>query len=182
MGVDIAAGGANQTIAAMRWGPVVRLVHCSSFENTMQTVGELAMVIDKYGPERVSIDVVGLGKGVHDRLKEQGYPVLPYVGGAEVLPEENGLKFLNRRAQDHWHFRDLLEEGYPDLEDDERLAGQFSGIRYETKSDKTIKIESKDEMRRRSFHSPDKAEAVIMAFAEGEEERELIEGEVYDYK
>lgn len=177
MGIDIAAGGANMTIASMRWGPVARIVHRSSFENTMQTAGELAMAIDKYQPEWANIDIVGPGKGVHDRLKEQGYPVLPYIGGAAVPPEEDGMKFLNRRARDHWHFRELLEAGYPDLEDDEHLAGQFVGIHYEVEGDKTIKIESKKKMR---IPSPDMAEATIMAFAEGEEKEE-IEGEVYDF-
>ncbi len=110
MGIDIAAGGANETIAAMRWGPVARIVHRSSFEDTMQTARELAVVIDKYQPEWTNIDVVGVGKGPYDRLKEQGYRVLPYVGGESVEPEdEEGMRFLNRRAKDHWHFRTLLE-------------------------------------------------------------------------
>jgi len=179
MGIDIAAGGANMTVAVMRWGPVARIVHRSSFEDTMQTARELAMVIEKYEPESANIDVVGLGKGPYDRLKEQGYPVLPYVGGAEVEPEEEGMKFLNRRAKDHWHLRTLLEEGYPDLENDEKIASQFVGIHYEIEGEKTIKIESKKKMR---IKSPDEVEANIMAFAEeDEEDTEEIEGEVYDF-
>lgn len=162
VGIDFAAGGVDMTVAAIRQGPVARIIHRSSHTNTMQTTGELAKLLDERRPVRSSMDPIGVGKGPYDRLLEQGYEIVAYIAG-ERATEPN--RFKNRRAEDHWHFREELEDGLVDLPNDEVISGQLSTIKYETGSDKVIQIESKKKMRPRI--SLDDAEAIIQCFSEG---------------
>lgn len=160
-GVDIARSGRDENVVACRRGPVVRILHTSAFVNTMQTVGEVALSIDKENPETVRVDTVGVGAGVYDRLQEQKYPMEEFVAGAEAKDKE---RYLNLRTEAHWLFRERLEAGNVDLPDDSQLIAQLSGIQYKIRSDKKIQVESKEEMKKRGLKSPDKADAVIMAF------------------
>jgi hypothetical protein len=141
--------------------PVIRILRTSAFVNTMQTVGEIALLIDKEKPEIVRVDTIGVGAGVYDRLREQKYPVEEFVAGAG--PKDNE-RYLNLRTEAHWLFRERLEAGNVDLPDDSQLTAQLSGIQYKIRSDKKIQVESKEEMKKRGLKSPDKADAVIMAF------------------
>jgi hypothetical protein len=51
------------------------------------------------------------------------------------------------------------------LTDDKTIA-QLAGIRYSHNSRGQIVIESKDDARKRGVKSPDRAEAIVLAFAE----------------
>jgi len=160
-GVDIARSGGDENVVACRHGPVVRISHTSSFVNTMQTSGEVALLIDKEKPEIVRVDTIGVGAGVYDRLREQNYSVEEFIAGAEAEDKE---RFLNLRAEAHWLFRERLEKGNVDLPDDPDLIAQLSGIQYKIRSDKKIQVESKDEMKKRGLKSPDRVDAIIMSF------------------
>jgi len=160
-GIDIARSGGDENVVACRQGPVVRIAHTSSFVSTMQTTGEIALLIDREKPDIVRVDAVGVGAGVYDRLKELEYPVEEFIAGAEAEDKE---RFLNLRAEAHWLFRERLEKGDIDLPDDPDLIAQLSGIQYKIRSDKKIQVESKEEMKKRGLKSPDRADAVIMAF------------------
>jgi len=161
LGVDVARYGGDENIIARRRGPVVRIVHISAFVSTMQTVGETALVIDEEKPETTRVDTVGVGGGVYDRLEEQNYRVEEFVSGAEAQDKE---RFLNLRAEAHWLFRERLEKGDVDLPDDPQLIAELSGIRYKIRSDKKIQAESKEDMKKRGLKSPNRSDAVIMAF------------------
>ena len=168
IGIDFAAGGADLTVAMLREGPVVRPVYRSSFNNTMRTTGELAAILDEYKPDRATMDPIGVGKGPFDRLIEQGYDVIPYIAGD---PAREKKRFLNKRAEDHWHFREELEEGRVDLPDDDKIIAQLCSIKYHTRSDKVIQIWSKEEMKAAGIKSPDDAEATIQCFSESKTKR-----------
>src|SRR5450759_944112 len=51
---------------------------------------------------------------------------------------------------------------------DEKLIGQLAGIRYKHNARGQIVIESKEDARKRGVKSPDRAEAVMLAFAQHE--------------
>jgi len=81
----------------------VRAIHTWRYQSTMQTVGEVIRIArQKYnitlsdGDVPICIDADGLGKGVADRLEENGCNVIHHHGGAGA--EENQL-YVNRRAE-----------------------------------------------------------------------------------
>lgn len=165
-GIDIARFGGDKNVMAVRWGPVVRIVYMSVFQDTMKTTGEIARKLDEFEPVISKIDTVGIGAGVYDRLKEQNYPVAEVIGGEKPDDTEH---FYNRRAENHWGFRERLESGNIDLPNDPELISQLAGIKYTIMSDRRVKVETKEDMKKRGMKSPDKADAVIMAFCKVKE-------------
>jgi hypothetical protein len=98
------------------------------------------------------IDVPGVGGGVVDRLAELELPVVPYTGGEAPIDKE---RFVNARAEDYWTLRERFEQDEIDIDpDDDKLAAQLGSIKWGIDSRGRIKIESKDDMRKRGLPSP----------------------------
>jgi hypothetical protein len=96
--------------------------------------------------------VVGVGAGVYDRLVELGLPVVAYNGGEAPYDKE---RFVNARAEDYWNLRELFENGEIDIDElDDVLAAQLGSLKWTLGSRGRIKIESKDDMRKRGTPSP----------------------------
>lgn len=141
----------------------MEILPVSPQQDTMMTAGEIAKQADKIKPSSIKIDSTGLGAGVYDRLKEmKNYPVEDIISGEKAHDPE---RFWNFRAEAHWLIRERMEQDMLDLpQKDMELRGQLTNIRYKIKSDKRILIESKEDMRRRGAKSPDKADAIVLAF------------------
>jgi len=175
IGVDVArsVAGDENVIAVARGGEIVDIFAFHS-PDTMKTAGRVAERIDRFkvSGARVNIDVTGVGGGVVDRLREQGHRVNGVAFGGKAL---NQRKFANRGTEMWWHVRKMAEAtfdaarigeynaGALKLPKDPTMIGQLATRRYSVESDGKIYIESKDEMRARGEHSPDRAEAVILA-------------------
>jgi phage terminase large subunit len=113
------------------------------------------------------IDEVGVGAGVFDRLNEMGLPVEGYNGGVTANDCE---AFVNLRAESYWYLREMFEQDAIDLDpDDEELAAQLCAIKWEVDSRGRVKVERKEDMRRRGLPSPDRADAVAMALVQFEQ-------------
>ena len=69
-GVDVARSGADQTVLALRHGLAIKELRRFTQEDTMQTTGRVAGVLQAHGGSAV-VDVIGIGAGVVDRLREQ---------------------------------------------------------------------------------------------------------------
>ena len=108
------------------------------------------------------VDEVGVGSGVLDRLSELGYQVTGFNGGRSPSTETG--TFLNLRAEAFWGLRQLLELGHIALPRDEKLFDELAGIKWRVNSTGKIQLESKDDTRTRLGRSPDRADAVAMAF------------------
>ena len=66
-----------------------------------------------------------------------------------------------------WRAREWLAARDSKLADDDALIAELTAPRYEIVSSGKIKIESKDEMKRRGLRSPDLADAFVLTFAGG---------------
>jgi hypothetical protein len=107
------------------------------------------------------VDVVGVGADVYDRLIEFGLPVTPYNGGEAPYDKE---RFVNARAEDYWNPREIFETSEIDIDElDDKVAAQLGSIKWTVDPRGRIKIESKDDMRKRSMPSPDRTDTVAMA-------------------
>jgi hypothetical protein len=136
----------------------------------MTTAGHIAKAMrdidDEAGKNdwvRAIVDVPGVGRGVVDRLAELDQPVTPYNGGEAPIDKE---RFVNARAEDYWTLRERFEKGEVDINpDDDKFAAQLGSIKWGIDSRGRIKIESKDDMRKRGLPSPDRADTAAMAFS-----------------
>ena len=80
-------------------------------------------------------------------------------------------RYANARAEWWWSLRSRFESGDIAIPDDEELVSQLADIRYKINSRGQIQIESKEDMKRRGGSSPDRADALMLAFGLSEEER-----------
>ncbi|MGH9045870.1 MAG: hypothetical protein ACRDVW_00985, partial [Acidimicrobiales bacterium] len=69
IGVDVARSGADKTVLAVRQGPVVEFLERHRLDDTMAVVGEVLKYRSR-SPMAI-VDVIGIGAGVVDRLREQ---------------------------------------------------------------------------------------------------------------
>lgn len=180
MGADVARYGTDHSILVLRQGG-----HCRVIEDIPSgPVTEFAGIIINRGFEHqakgatqpvVCVDDVGVGGGVTDILREQGYPVVPIVGGAAATQKlPNGKpRFVNKRSELWWNMREAFAgpsgtgaDGWLDIDpNDADMLAQLSNVKYKINSHGQIAVESKDEMAARGLSSPDRADALAYALA-----------------
>lgn len=169
LGVDVGGGGDSSTIAEAR-GPVVRIKSEDHNPDTMQTCGNVIAMLHKTGAHTARVDMVGIGRGVVDRGKEQDYPFVginvgssPYMFKDEDEDQEKEL-FANLRAQAWWYVRTLFETGQIDIDiEDDDLAAELASIQFKRTSTGKIQIESKADAMKRGVRSPNRADALMLA-------------------
>lgn len=161
LGVDVARFGPDKTVIAHRRGPVLRIRSSYGKLDTMETAGHVRLAWRETGATPI-VDVIGIGAGVVDKLRELRVPVME--ANAAASPEDK-TRFLNARAEWFWTVRRELEIGNLDLDPiDEDLASELASLKWKPQSGK-IKIESKEEMKKRGLASPDYADAAAHTFA-----------------
>jgi hypothetical protein len=162
-GVDIARYGSDLSVMYRNRGGVIRLAEKWAKEDTMQSAGRVARTLSAHGVRRppANIDIIGLGAGVFDRLREQRFNVAPYQGSQAALDK---LKYVNRRSEAYWTFRKLMEAGMIDVDPkDEKLAAELTAIKWTVDSAGRVKIEPKEDYIERLGYSPNHADAAVMA-------------------
>jgi len=168
VGVDVARSGADQTVMAILDGCVITGLRRTSREDTMMTTGRVQGIVSAT-PGRVPIvDVIGVGGGVVDRLRELKITVVAFnASEATELKDRSGeLGFVNKRAGAWWRLRELLDPAYGAelaLPPDDLLTGDLTAPHWKVMSGGRIQIESKDEIRKRIGRSPDSGDAVMQA-------------------
>lgn len=165
---DVARFGSDETVIVLRRGPKVRIAKAYGGRDTMRTAGEIIRIARQavagttWRPTLV-VDDAGVGGGVVDRLRELGeFNVRPFNGGTAARQRRD---YPNRRSEAWFAFAEQLAE--LDLDADEQLAADLVAPRYTLDSQGRRVVESKDQTKRRLGRSPDRADAVLMAFAEG---------------
>lgn len=161
-GVDPAYKGEDKTTVARLVGTVLEAISAYAKDDTMQTAGRVAASVDPAVP--VAIDVIGVGAGVFDRLRELGYNVLPVnVSEKTTLTDASGqIGFMNLRAAVWWVMRERLDpngDAPAALPPDDHLIGDLTAPTWKYTSAGKIAVESKDDIRARLGRSTDYADA-----------------------
>ena len=73
--------------------------------------------------------------------------------------------FANLRAELYDGLRERFQQGRIRIPEDRELIGELAGMRYSFTSSGQVRIEDKEEVRARGLRSPDKADALMLAFA-----------------
>jgi hypothetical protein len=165
VGVDVARSGEDQTVYALRYGWLISELRRTSREDTMQTSGRVAGILDAHGG-KATIDVIGIGAGVFDRLREQKKKVVAFnaAEGTTKRDKSRELGFVNCRSAAWWAMREILETEPIALPPDDLLIGDLTAPTWRVVSGGKIQVESKDEIRKRIGRSTDDGDAVIQAF------------------
>lgn len=164
MGVDVARFGSNESTVRFRRGRDARTLPKYAFKglDTMAFAAEVAKLMERHNPDAVFVDGGGVGGGVIDRLKQLGYRVVEVQSGEKA---GDTTRYLNKRAEMWGEGRDwLVTEGC--IENDEDLIDDLTGPEYDLTLKGQLKLETKDSMLKRGLASPDRADALMLTFAE----------------
>lgn len=165
VGIDVAAGGDDETAACARVNGVVIARESWSVPGPplANWLGKLRLKPWRLGP--IVIDTVGAGFHLARAIADAGFPhVLGFKAGGAAMDSE---QYLNSKAEAYFRLREMYKAGYVSHMPgtwDEDTAAQLSTVEYREKINGKIMIEDKDAARKRGLASPDRAEAQIMAF------------------
>ncbi len=84
IGVDIARFGEDSSIVMVRQGKKVTWIQGWSKTDLMDTTGRIVVLIDRFNPLTVNLDVIGIGSGVYDRLRELKFRQVQGINFAEA--------------------------------------------------------------------------------------------------
>ena len=163
LAVDVARYGSDHSVILRRQGWRVEEIRTFNGLDTMQLTGWVAAAIREFQPRRTCIDEVGVGAGVVDRLREQGYGVRG-VNVAQAARQKD--VFANLRAEGFWRLRELFAADEIAIPPDQQLVSELVSLRYRVDSLGRTLLESKEDMRKRGLPSPDRADALMLAFLE----------------
>lgn len=171
VGVDVARGGGDQTVLAYRRGPCVTHLELHHAEDTMRTTARVQGALGA-GCSQAVVDSIGVGAGVVDRLRELKENVVPYTGSAKTSARTRDRThgFVNTRSAAYWRLRELLDPAFePSVmlpAGDDLLLSDLSAPSWDevTGIPPRIQVEPKERLVARLGRSPDRGDAVVMAF------------------
>lgn len=167
IGIDYARFGGDESVVARRAG--LAIVDFRTFTKT-----EPALVTDfAYRLQHDSNwknrecwyipDAGGMGQGLMNSFYEAGKNVLEFHTTGRAHDSD---MFADIYSEAWWNLRNLVREHIVRIPNDSRLLKQLSTRQYYTDRKGKLKVESKDEWRKRMEidESPDRADAVVLAF------------------
>lgn len=174
MGVDPAAGGDKSVIVIRKGGKILEFI-TFNLSDTMQFVGRVVQAIGRYEPTAIMIDPIGVGKGVADRLIEQGYRVFE----VDVRRTAYNSRFYRLRDELWWNLRKQFERGIISIPNNQDLIDQITAVKSaEPDSMGKERVISKKDMKKSiDGSSPDEADALCLTYVYGDE---MFRQKVYD--
>jgi hypothetical protein len=175
IGIDIAQGGADFTVLAARHGgwyaPLLRKPGAETRDGSTVAAAVVALRRDRCV---VVVDVDGgWGGDTVARLKDNGIPVTGFKGSgaSHARSRDRAYGFYNKRAEAWWRMREELNPEQDcgavlALPPDASVKADLAAPRYEMTA-RGIKIEDKNEIRKRLGRSPDEGDAIVMCLSEG---------------
>jgi len=166
IGVDVARMGTDETVFMVikTDGENVRVldVVAGSKRETTWTARRAEHLAEKYDAEFINVDDTGVGGGVTDILREDGFNVNPVIFGAK--PTRDANLYLNLKAQLYFKLRDYFNPNTPgsiSIPDNPKLLRDLSALRVGYTSKDRIKIIDPPK-------SPDYSDALAIAVAKTE--------------
>lgn len=179
IGADVAQGGADQTVLATRhdgWYAPMIAVPGSQTPGGTDVAG---LVISKRRDNAMVVIDIGGGWGgdAYAHLKANGIDSVGYMGVKESVrrTQDKQLKFANIRSQAYWQLREALNPDQPGgssiaLPNDRELLADLCAPRFNVVKlgdGGSVKVEAKVDVVKRLGRSPDKGDAVVMAWFSG---------------
>lgn len=137
--------------------------------DTMELIGHISRIINRYEPERVFIDVGGLGAPIYDRLRELGYSQVHSVNFQE-RPDDPG-KYANKRAEMYDRIKQWLNDPPSQIPDSDALRMELGLTEWGTNSSGKLLLAPKKDL----IKSPNLADAFALTFASNVPSRYLQE-------
>lgn len=180
IGVDIAQGGSDRTVLAIRHDGWYAPLVCVPGSETKDGADVTALIFRHRRDNSLVIVDMGGGYGgsTMERLQSNNIPFKAYKGGAgsAARTADRQYGFFNKRAESYWRFMEALNPDQPGgsrimLPPDPELLSDLTSIRrkkMDIQASTGVRLEAKEDLVKRLGRSIDKADAVVMAFSAGE--------------
>jgi hypothetical protein len=160
IGCDPATGGDENVSYYVNNGKILDSMILYE-RDEMKIVGHYQIFANKHNIKDFAIDSIGLGGGICSRLKELGYNVQRLDSRNEAQDKE---KFFNKRAEMWWNAMMMINDKEIPYIEDAKLRQQLTSVRFVIcDSNGKIKLEPKEETKKRLGCSPDRADAFVYA-------------------
>ncbi len=172
LGVDVARGGEDRSVIALRQGNMVGELRRFAFtDDTMGLANHVVGIENGHDRPRAIVDVIGVGAGVYDRIRELGFPCSGFNAseGTKRTDISGEFGFTNKRSWAWWNLREMLDPASGcdvGLPPDDRLTGDLVAPKWRLMAGGKIQVESKDDIRKRIHRSTDDGDAVVQAMLE----------------
>jgi len=162
-GLDVARFGDDRSVLCKRRGNVVLEFKVWQGLDLMQLTGAVVNEAKLDKPAEIMVDSIGLGSGVADRLRELGH----VVRDVNVSESSSMMNAQAAKLRDElWlSLKEWLNARACKLPKIDELRQELVAPTYTFTSNGKIKVEGKQEMKRRGMRSPDLADALGLTFA-----------------
>lgn len=177
VGMDPAGQGNDATAVIRRQGSKAFKPERHYKLKVHEKANLLKTIIDTENPVKVFVDVGGGYGEFIDLVRDYGEPyasiIEPVSFGSNpqdiALRDNNGDPLpgpKNRRAEMYSRLRDWLEDEVgADIPDDDALHADLTAAGYKHDTHQNLLLESKADIKKRGFRSPDLADALALTFA-----------------
>lgn len=160
-GLDVAEGGADSNVLThtVQGQGLVKVKKQYKWDesDTMKTVGKTTSVLNDSKVDEIRVDKIGIGKGVADRLEENGFNVKQiHVGKSS---EKDKDRFKNLKAEGYMGLRDLFEMSNISIPEAQSLVRELASMEKEHTSSGKVQIIDPSK-------SPDRADSLMLACLE----------------
>ena len=170
LGVDVGGGG-DETVIRERCGMVAGREWREHSDKPEKISRLIISAIKEAGASSVKIDSIGIGSGVVGELrnlKELGFHNARIVGVNVAEKAHQPEKYFNLRSQLWWECGRLAAEDrawdLSRMDNADATIAQLLETRYEHDIKGRVKVEPKDDIRKRLGRSPDNADALLLAY------------------
>jgi hypothetical protein len=175
MGTDVAQGGADETIIAIRYDDWFAPMLAKPGRETPLGSDVAGFILaNRKDDAEIILDMGGgYGGATYEKLLDNKIPVVSYKGSTAVdtRTKDRQLKFTNKRTEAYWRLREALDPSQDGgatmmLPDDPRLMADLAAPHFEV-TPKGLKLETKEDVCARLGRSTDRGDAVVMAWSSG---------------
>ena len=162
IGLDVARFGDDDSAFVHRQGNKAKVLEEVNGNSTMEIAGKAVRYLKEYPKATLWIDVIGVGAGVFDRLREQP-EIAGRVFGVNVAGKaRDDAEFINIRVESWSNVRDWLRDAI--LEKHEGFY-ELAQPKYKINSAGKLQLEAKDDMKKRGVKSPNIGDALALTLS-----------------
>ncbi|MCR2833488.1 terminase large subunit [Parerythrobacter lacustris] len=166
IGLDPARFGDDDSAFVFRKGNAARVLEVINGNDTMQLAGKAARYLREFPNASIYIDIIGLGAGIFDRLREQP-DIAGRVLGVNVAGKARDEKeFVNIRVESWSNVRDWLRDAILEKHDG---FYELAQPKYKINSAGKLQLESKEDMKKRGVPSPNVGDALALTLSRATE-------------
>ena len=159
LGVDVAMFGGDRSVIFLRQGLMSRLLFSKRGIRPEELAARIAQFEDELLVDGTIIDATGVGEAVISSLHLMNRHPIPFYAGASSLLEN----CFNRRMEVWYKMRKWLEQGGV-LPADDDLRDDLVAPEYHPDGRGKLKLEKKEDMKKRGLGSPDLADSLALTF------------------